>query len=106
MFVAINFISCNDDYKPRFEQLFATRAHAIDKMEGFKSMNVLRPMDNKSEYLIVSYWESEDNFKSWTKSQEFIEGHQRGFEDIKIARAEGREVPMKSDFKTYKVISD
>ena len=34
-FVAINFISCKSHYRERFEELFANRAHAIDKMPGF-----------------------------------------------------------------------
>ena len=41
MFVAINYISCQDTYTERFEQLFSTRAKAIDKMPGFIDMMVL-----------------------------------------------------------------
>lgn len=106
MFVAINYITCNEEYKERFEQLFATRAHAIDRMPGFKFMQVLKPQDGQGDYLIVSHWESEENFKTWTQSPEFLEGHKRGFEDIAKAKAEGKEAPMKSNFKTYKVISN
>ena len=104
-FVAINYISCKDHYKPRFEELFATRAGAIDRMPGFKYMEVLKPQDNSDNYLIVSHWDSEETFKNWTKSPEFIEGHKRGFEDIKIAKEKGEEPPMSSSFKTYEVIA-
>ncbi len=104
-FVAINYITCKDHYKNRFEELFGTRAHAIDTMPGFKFMEVLKPMDGGNIYLIVSHWDSEDSFKNWTKSDEFLEGHKRGFEDIKTAREKGEELPMSSDFKTYEVIA-
>ena len=104
-FVAINYIDCKDQYKPRFEELFGSRAKAIDRMPGFKNMEVLKPSDGSNIYLIVSHWESEDSFKEWTKSPEFIEGHKRGFEDIRIAKEKGEEMPMTSDFKTYKVIA-
>ncbi len=103
-FVAINYIDCDDTYKDRFEQLFATRAHAIDRMNGFRNMEVLKPSADGS-YLIVSYWDSESDFKKWTGSPEFIEGHKRGFEDIAIAKAKGIEPPMRSSFKTYTIIS-
>lgn len=103
-FVAINYIACEPHYKERFEQLFATRAHAIDRMPGFVDMQVLKPNDH-GDYLIVSHWDSEEAFKTWTTSPEFLEGHKRGFEDIKIARERGEQPPMKSSFKTYKVIS-
>lgn len=103
-FVAINYIDCDDSYKARFEELFSTRARAIDTMPGFKSMEVLKPTDG-SAFLIVSYWESEENFKTWTSSPEFREGHRRGFEDIAKARQEGKEPPMRSSFKTYSVLA-
>lgn len=104
-FVAINYISCKQDYQQRFEELFKSRAHAIDRMPGFKDMQVLKPSKDWEDYLIVSFWENEEAFSQWTSSQEFIEGHRRGFEDIKQAVLRGEEPPMKSSFKTYRVLS-
>ncbi|MBS1616926.1 MAG: antibiotic biosynthesis monooxygenase [Bacteroidetes bacterium] len=103
-FVAINYIDCDESYKPRFEELFSTRAHHIDTMPGFRSMEVLKPSDSSS-FLIVSYWDSEASFKAWTGSEAFREGHKRGFEDIAKARQEGKEAPMRSSFKTYSVLA-
>lgn len=105
-FVAINYITCKEEYKERFEQLFSTRAKAIDRMPGFLEMEVLKPSGNENVYLIISHWDSPDAFKNWTKSPEFIEGHKRGFEDIRKYKEEGKEPPMSSDFKTYEVISN
>ena len=105
-FVAINYIDCDENYKGRFEELFGSRAKAIDTMPGFRFMNVLKPKTENDPYLIVSFWDSEDHFKAWTSSQEFIEGHKRGFEDIRRAREEGRKPPMSSTFRTYDVITD
>jgi heme-degrading monooxygenase HmoA len=104
-FVAINYISCKKNYQQRFEELFNTRAHAIDRMPGFIDMQVLKPKNDGEEYLVVSFWENEEAFSQWTSSQEFIEGHRRGFDDIKQAAQRGEEPPMKSSFKTYRVLS-
>jgi heme-degrading monooxygenase HmoA len=104
-FVAINYISCTPEYVNRFEELFASRAHAIDSMKGFIKMHVLKPSKQGENYLIVSYWENEESFKNWTVSKEFIDGHKRGFEDIRKAKELGLEPPMKSDFKVYEIIS-
>ena len=104
-FVAINYISCEDSYRERFEELFATRAHAIDRLSGFIDMQVLKP-NQAGEYLIVSHWESEDSFKAWTRSPEFLEGHKRGFEDIRLAKERGEKAPMSSSFKTYSVMAN
>ena len=105
MFVAINYITCKEHYRKRFEELFASRAGAIDTMNGFHRMKVLRPNQAEQEYLIVSEWDSEAHFTAWTKSETFIKGHQRGFDDLKKARENGEEPPMTSKFSTYEVIS-
>lgn len=105
-FVAINYIDCTEEYQSRFEELFGTRAKAIDQMPGFKFMNVLKPKSPGNPYLIVSFWENEDSFKAWTSSKAFIEGHKRGFEDIRKAKEAGQTPPMTSTFKTYDVIAD
>ena len=104
-FVAVNYIDCQPEYKERFEELFATRAKQIDTMPGFVDMQVLRPSKDGDAYLIVSYWESEQCFKDWTRSDTFLDGHKRGFADMAKARAEGKTPPMKSDFKTYEIIA-
>lgn len=62
-------------------------------------MQVLKPHQD-GEYLIVSHWESEEAFKLWTRSPEFLEGHKRGFEDIRKAKENGEKPPMSSSFKT------
>ncbi len=103
-FIAINYISCSPDYRTRFEELFTSRAHAIDTMPGFIRMQVLRPAEEGDDYLIVSYWETEEAFKDWTGSEAFRVGHKRGFEDIAKARKEGYPSPMKSSFKMYQII--
>lgn len=105
MFVAINFIDCEDHYKERFEELFRSRAGEIDTMPGFQRMEVLRPQEDSGEYLIMSHWDNEESFKEWTKSNAFIKGHSRGFDDIKKAKEAGLKPPMKSSFKTYNIIS-
>ena len=104
-FVAINFIDCRPEYEERFEHLFGSRAHAIDRIEGFIDMHVLKLKGERGKYLIVSHWEHEGAFQKWTKSSEFLEGHRRGFEDLKTAKERGEEPPMSSVFKVYEVIA-
>lgn len=104
-FVAVNFISCKPDYVERFEELFRSRAHAIDRLPGFVDMQVLRPKD-EGDYLVVSRWTSEEAFQSWVGSPEFLEGHKRGFADLEAAKRSGDEPPMKSTFRTYTVLTD
>jgi heme-degrading monooxygenase HmoA len=104
-FVAINHIRVREDYRSRFEELFGTRAKAIDRMPGFREMEVLRPAKADDPYLVISRWESEEAFQAWVGSPEFIEGHKRGFADLAEAKARGENPPMHSDFQTYEVLT-
>ncbi|MBN2612786.1 MAG: antibiotic biosynthesis monooxygenase [Bacteroidales bacterium] len=106
MFVAINYITCKDFYREKFEKLFATRAKEVDTMPGFIRMQVLKPDDREGDYLIISHWKAEEDFRKWSHSPQFLEGHRRGFEDIAEAKRNGAEIPMKSVFKTYKVLTE
>jgi len=105
VFVAINYITCTETYRERFEELFTSRAGAIDEMPGFRRMHVLKPHEEEQDYLIVSEWDSEGSFKAWSKSNAFVKGHSRGFSDLEAARARGEEPPMKSRFCTYDVLA-
>lgn len=104
-FVAINYITCDPAYKTRFEELFRSRARAIDGMPGFRHMEVLRPSAEADAYLVVSHWDTEDAFKQWMKSDAFVQGHRRGFADMREAQESGQKPPMHSEFRTYEVIA-
>ena len=103
--MAVNTIVCKPEYVDRFTELFASRAHAIDTIPGFLGMYVLSPTEPDKAYLVVSHWVNEDAFKGWTASPEFLEGHKRAFEDMRLAKERGEEPPMKSDFSTYSVLT-
>jgi heme-degrading monooxygenase HmoA len=105
-FIAINSITCTGAYRPRFEELFRTRVHAIDRAPGFRRMVVLRPKREGADYLVVSYWQDQASFDHWRTSPEFAAGHRRGFEDLKAARERGEPAPMASRMETYEVMCE
>ncbi|MFN3684514.1 MAG: antibiotic biosynthesis monooxygenase family protein [Fimbriimonadaceae bacterium] len=105
-FVAVNSIRCEPEYIQRFEELFSSRARAIDEMDGFLGMRVLRPTQEGEPYLVVSFWTSGEAFQSWVGSEAFRRGHQRAFEDMEEAKARGERPPMHSSFSTYTVLTD
>jgi heme-degrading monooxygenase HmoA len=105
-FVAVNFISCIDSYRGRFEELFRSRAHAIDQVPGFRRMVVLRPEREGGDYLVVSFWDDRSCFDGWRASDAFTAGHTRGFGDLKAARERGEQPPMSSRMETYGVLCE
>ena len=75
MFVTMNRIFVNSDYVGEFEQRFKERAHEVDKMKGFIRNVVLRPKSIEHPYVVMTFWESEVDFKNWVNSDAFIKGH-------------------------------
>ena len=72
-----------------FEDRFRKRAHLIDQSPGFIKNLVLRPVQRRFShqtgqwedsteqgyYLVQTYWESEEAFWNWTKSESFRIAH-------------------------------
>jgi len=77
MFVVMNRISVNPEYKEQFEERFANRAGEVDKMKGFVRNQVLRPENPDQPYIVLTVWESKEDFENWVNSEAFIKGHAR-----------------------------
>lgn len=77
MFVTMNRIFVSSEYTSKFEERFRTRIHAVDKMPGFIRNLVLRPKEPEQPYVVMTFWQSEDDFRNWVNSDAFKRGHAR-----------------------------
>lgn len=89
MIKVTNRIPVAEGFETDFEERFRTRAHLVDTHKGFISNRVLRPVtrrwshrdgswsetDNPQFFVIETYWESEEDFWAWTKSEDFRTAH-------------------------------
>jgi len=75
MFVTMNRIFINKGYIEAFEERFRDRAHEVDKMKGFIRNLVLRPNNTDDPYVVMTFWETEEDFTAWIHSEAFIKGH-------------------------------
>jgi heme-degrading monooxygenase HmoA len=103
-FVAINYITCLPSFIERFEDMILHRAGSVDKVDGFMGMEVLKSQTQPNAYLVVSRWKTADDFKSWTRSNDFLDGHRAAFSNMEVAMEGGAPRPMESVFQTYKVL--
>ena len=85
MFVVANRIPVSNGHEADFEDRFRKRAHLIDQSPGFIKNLVLRPVQRRFShqtgqwedsteqgyYLVQTYWENEEAFWNWTKSESF-----------------------------------
>ena len=83
-YIVCNNISVTDEGRPVFENRFKNRAGLIENEPGFQAIRVLRPLSNDT-YVILTMWETEQNFKDWTESRSFENAHKK-----RPAQAEGQ----------------
>lgn len=75
MITVANRIYVNPEYAEAFEQRFRERAGLVDKMPGFISNQVLRPVNDGDPYVVFTLWNSRQDFLNWVRSDEFVKGH-------------------------------
>ncbi len=94
--IKINAITVPEDAGDELARRFAARAGAVDGQEGFEGFELLRPVDDRTTWLVVTRWRDEASFQKWFGSQDFQKGH---------ARPEGGAPPvaMTSEVWNYEV---
>lgn len=77
MFVVCNRVKVNPQHIAAFEELFLSRAHAVDQTPGFVSFQLLRSEKPADSYIVMVTWESKQHYHAWVKSDAFKQGHSR-----------------------------
>jgi heme-degrading monooxygenase HmoA len=97
MIVAVNRIFVKDEHKADFERRFSGRSRLVEKMPGFVSIEILKPLDG-NDYLIMTKWRSKEDFMNWVNSAEFKRAHQ--------GDVPGEWFLKENEFSLYEVIED
>ncbi|KAJ1684405.1 hypothetical protein LUZ63_020160 [Rhynchospora breviuscula] len=66
--VKINAITVQPDSGDELAQRFAARAGAVDDADGFEGFELLKPTDDRTQWLVVTRWRDEAAFEAWTSS--------------------------------------
>lgn len=75
MITVANRIYVGREYAEAFERRFRERAGLVDKMPGFVSNMVLRPVNEGDPYVVFTIWDSRQDFLNWVRSDAFVKGH-------------------------------
>ena len=87
MIVVCNRIPVAPGQEADFERLFLERSEAqgvpsLKSFPGFIRHDLLRPTRGEP-YVVLTYWESLENFEAWTQSESFRQAHSgRGRQEI------------------------
>jgi heme-degrading monooxygenase HmoA len=63
-------------WREPFEERFRTRAGQIEQQPGFVRLQVLRPADADSPYVVLTTWHDKAAFEAWVDSEDFRLAHQ------------------------------
>ena len=99
--IKINAITVPAGSGDELAHRFAARAGAVDGAEGFEGFELLRPTDDREQWLVITRWRDEASFQAWVSSPDFAEGHRSAVE-----RAGGeapRPVSTHSEVWSYEV---
>lgn len=73
-FAVFNNIPVSPEGREVFESRFSNRAGLVEKEPGFAAIRVLRPL-NTDTYVILTLWDSEEDFKKWQESSAYGSAH-------------------------------
>ncbi len=60
-----------------FERSWTERAGKVDAMPGFRGLEVLKDASTPGAYIVLTRWETKEDFQRWADSPEFVAGHSR-----------------------------
>lgn len=84
MIVVSNRIPVAPGFESEFEKRFEGRARLVEKHQGFVRLEILRPVDvelhgrnqgGSDYYVVLTYWQTQEDFVRWTESDSFREAH-------------------------------
>jgi len=75
MLVISNRIPVAAEWQEAFEERFHNRAGEIDKQPGFIRLEILKPVNTASPYIVQTVWENEVAFQNWVESDDFKVAH-------------------------------
>ena len=76
MIVVMNVVTVAGDRAEDFEEAFLTRERLLAQAEGFAGFELLK-RDRGGEYVVLTRWESRNDFRAWVQSDLFKRSHSR-----------------------------
>ncbi|WP_295046348.1 antibiotic biosynthesis monooxygenase [uncultured Paracoccus sp.] len=79
MFIAMNRFTVPVENAEAFEALWLSRDSKLNELPGFVEFHMLKGPEEDGRRLYASHtvWASEDDFRGWTRSQQFRDAHAR-----------------------------
>jgi heme oxygenase (mycobilin-producing) len=99
--IKINAITVPAEHGEELARRFGARAGEVDRQDGFEGFELLRPTDEREQWLVITRWRDEESFQAWVTSPGFAEGHRSAVE--RAGGAAPRPVSTHSEVWNYEV---
>lgn len=96
--IKINAITVPKDSGDELAHRFAARQDSMAGTQGFQGYELLQPTDDQSVWLVVTRWDSEEDYQAWRESQNFQKSHGDDGEEPKR-----KPVGMSAELWSYQV---
>jgi heme oxygenase (mycobilin-producing) len=80
MIAAMFRVRVPEQARAQFEHSWTERAGMVDKMPGFRGLEVLRNEQEAGTYIVLTHWDRREDFDQWASSPAFAAGHMRSGE--------------------------
>mgnify|MGYP006103356783 FL=1 len=74
--IKINAITVPKEHGEEVAKRFAARVSAVDDASGFEGFELLRPDDERNQWLVVTRWADDASFDAWRNSDQAVHAHQ------------------------------
>jgi heme-degrading monooxygenase HmoA len=78
--IKINAIRVPRESGDELAHRFAARAGDVDDADGFQGYELLKPTDDRDQWLVITRWRDEESFQAWLGSESFTQGHRSAAE--------------------------
>ncbi|GAB3185987.1 antibiotic biosynthesis monooxygenase [Nesterenkonia halophila] len=106
--IKINAITVPADAGDELGRRFAARHGSMEGTPGFEGFELLEPTDDRTTWLVITRWTSEQDYENWRNSEQFQRSHSRSGDDAEGGSGEepGEKkapVGMSSELWSYRV---
>ena len=76
-YIAMNRFKVRLESTADFEAMWKARESRLNELDGFQEFRLLKGPEGEGYRLYSSHviWDSEDDFRAWTKSEQFRDAH-------------------------------
>ncbi len=99
MFVGLSRFTIANDMADEVRAAFRQRPHLADEAAGFLGMEVMSPLDGRSEIWLLTRWRDEESFQNWHRGHDYHAAHKGIPKGLKL-------VPGTAEMRLFEVFAN